>query len=398
MSRNKRVPWIGKEKTSDSYYIYWIDELSGRHKRRSCGTSDRSEAEKELGKFLLERVVEETNTTPILPPDKYLIATALRWYAQERGPELASGEFLGRAIESLLKFFGPKSVVSHVTPEVCRRYARERVRTRRSYVTKDGKRKFNDINTVPLSTGTSRRELGILSAAIGHAVKNGRLTSAPKVYLPKAPPNKTRYLTREEIELLLKNCVEPHVKLFVLLALNTGARKGALLELTWAQIDFTAKIINLNQEGRAQSNKRRAIVPINDALMQALNDQRAKLKDDADKLREKGEPAVLTPYVISYRNGPIEDVKVGFRMACERAGLTNVTPHTLRHTAGTLMALAGIDLFLIAKLLGHTVQKTTELYAHFHPEYLRGAVSVLSNVTPKARLYETEEIVLRESF
>ena len=51
------------------------------------------------------------------------------------------------------------------------------------------------------------------------------------------------------------------------------------------------------------------------------------------------------------------------------------------------MALAGIDLFLIAKLLGHSVQKTTELYAHFHPDYLRGAVNVLNNATPKMRLY-----------
>jgi integrase len=72
---------------------------------------------------------------------------------------------------------------------------------------------------------------------------------------------------------------------------------------------------------------------------------------------------------------------VGFRNACKRAGINGVTPHTLRHTAGTLMALAGIDLFLIAKVLGHSVQKTTELYAHFQPKYLRGAVDVLGKAT-----------------
>jgi hypothetical protein len=45
------------------------------------------------------------------------------------------------------------------------------------------------------------------------------------------------------------------------------------------------------------------------------------------------------------------------------------------------MALAGIDLFLIAKVLGHSVQKTTEMYAHFQPSYLRGAVDVLAKAT-----------------
>ena len=55
------------------------------------------------------------------------------------------------------------------------------------------------------------------------------------------------------------------------------------------------------------------------------------------------------------------------------------------------MSIAGVDLFLIARLLGHSVQKTTELYAHLHPNYLRGAVSVLSAATPKMRLYESAE-------
>jgi len=166
------------------------------------------------------------------------------------------------------------------------------------------------------------------------------LTSAPKIPLPPDAPNKTRYLEREEIELLLSNCIESHVKLFVLLAINTGARKGAILDLNWAQIDFNNKIIHLNPEGRQQTNKRRAIVPISDALMTALNDQRQELKKLQEEAAAAGEPMQMCPYVISYRNGPIANIKVGFRMACERAGLVGVTPHTLRHTAGSLMAIA----------------------------------------------------------
>jgi len=390
MPKLRRAPWIGREKGQPNYCIYWYDECSKRVKRRSSGTCDRIEAEKELGRFLIEKSYEaKASQQPILTPDKYLIATALRWYVQERGEELASASFTGRAVENLIKFFGPNCTVAHVTPQLAKRYVKERTRKVRFYKNSDGET-VRVKNDAPLSTSTIKRELGILSTALNHAVAEGRLTSAPKIPLPPDAPNKTRYLEREEIELLLSNCIESHVKLFVLLAINTGARKGAILDLNWAQIDFNNKIIHLNPEWRQQTNKRRAIVPISEALMTALNDQRHELKKLQEEAAAAGEPMQMCPYVISYRNGPIANIKVGFRMACERAGLVGVTPHTLRHTAGSLMAIAGVDLFLIARLLGHSVQKTTELYAHLHPNYLRGAVSVLSAATPKMRLYQVE--------
>src|ERR1700722_10165351 len=222
MPRPRSAPWIGREKNHYNYYIYWYDDKSERVKRRSCGTDDRGEAEKELGRFLIENAYEAKNETPILTPDKYLIATALRWYAQERGPELSNQEFLGRALETLIKFFGQNAAISSITPEVCKRFCRERKRKTRYFTNKKGETvKVN--SGKPISTGTTRRELSVLVAAINHAINNGRLTSAPKVWLPPEPPNKTRYLEKDEIEALLKGCVVPHLKLFVVLALNTGA-------------------------------------------------------------------------------------------------------------------------------------------------------------------------------
>jgi integrase len=237
----------------------------------------------------------------------------------------------------------------------------------------------------PISNGTIRRELSVLSAALHHAVNNGRLTLAPKIEMPSPSPNKTRYLERDEIERLLTACAAPHLKFFVTLAINTGARKGALLDMRWQQIDFANRLIYLNPEGREQTTKRRAIVPINDFLYQVLIDERAEIKKRIEARAAANKPP-LPPcdYVISYRNAPAADIKGSFRNSCKRAGLENVTPHTLRHTAGTLMALAGIDLFIIAKVLGHSIQKTTELYAHFQPSYLRGAVGALGNAMPSA--------------
>lgn len=381
MPKARRAPWIGREKNQYNYYVYWYDENSGRVKRRSCGTTDRTEAEKELGRFLIDKAYEQKNESPILTPDQYLISTALRWYAQEHGPEVANKEFLGRAIETLIRFFGINAMVSSITPQVCKRFCRERKRTTRIYYRKDGKVTKSN-NGKPISNGTTRRELSVLVSALNHAVNEGRLTTAPKVWLPPEPPNKERYLEKDEIEALLNACVDPQTKLFVLLALNTGARKGALLELTWTQIDFNHRLIYLNPEGRVQTKKKRAIVPINDVAMQALAEEREKLKVLEAQAKQERKNSPLCPNVITYKGNPVRDIKKGFNRSCERAGLKGVTPHTLRHTAGTHMAIAGVDLFLISRLLGHSIQKTTELYAHLHPNYLRGAVGVLANVTP----------------
>ncbi len=386
MPRASKTPWLGKEPNQSIWYIYWYDAASRRHRRRSSGTDDRSEAEKALGQFIIEK--SRTSVLgPIETPDRYPIATALRWYLEERGPELASGEFAGRAVNRLIDFFGPKTVVGSITPQVLKRYETERKRKPKYIRCKNGGAYAEDPRGV--TAGTIRRELVVLSAALNHAVANGRLTTAPKIIMPPTSPSKTRYLEQDEIQRLLEGCVEAHVRLFVTLAINTGARKGALLDMKWEQVDFANRIVYLNPEGRAQTNKRRAIVPMNDVLFGVLVDAKKRQEKDAKERAEKtGAPVAPCGHVVAYRNAPVVGIKTGFSQACRRAGIKGVTPHTLRHTAGTLMALAGIDLFLIAKVLGHSVQKTTELYAHFRPDYLRGAVDVLGKATGGCRSSE----------
>ena len=379
MSRVQRAPWIGQENGRPNWYIYWYNESTERVRRCSAGTRIRSEAEKALGQFLIDRANEAKHISTAVTPDRYLIATALRWYAQERGTELASAEFAGIAIEYLINFFGAKASVAEITPQRVKESAQQRKRKVKTIKTKQGIKRL--VNTKPISSSTIRRELTVLAAALNHAVKNSRLTTAPRIIMPQAAPHRTRYLERDEIEKLLAECIEPHVKLFALIALNTGARKGAVLDLRWPQIDMVNKIIYLNPEGRLQTSKRRSIVPINDALHSALMDAKENAKEAQKKRIAKGDNSPPCPHLINYHNAPVRNIKKGFMDACKRADISDATPHTLRHTAGTLMALAGIDLFLIAKVLGHSIQKTTELYAHHRPEYLRGAVDVLGKAT-----------------
>ncbi|MCX9148367.1 site-specific integrase [Erythrobacter sp. WG] len=144
-----------------------------------------------------------------------------------------------------------------------------------------------------------------------------------------------------------------------MLGLYTGARKEAILSLRWTQVDFRRGVIDFNDPSRARTVKRRSRIPIPDRLMTFLR-----------LARERGSDI---GFVINRDGRRLQDVKRSFARACRIAGLDNVTPHTLRHTCGTWMAQQGVPLFEIGGWLGHSHERTVELYAHHCPDHLMRA-------------------------
>lgn len=191
-------------------------------------------------------------------------------------------------------------------------------------------------------------------------MKNGYLTSAPFVQLPPKTPGRDRWLTRSEAAALLRASRRtPHLALFILIALYTGARRGAILGLRWDQVDLERGRINFNVPGQPITNKRRPIIPIPRQLLWSLRAARRRSN---------------SPWVIAYQGERMAGIKHSLANARARAGLDpSVTAHTLRHTCGTWLAQAGVDLYQIAGWLGHTSERTTELYAHHPPDHFETA-------------------------
>jgi len=76
----------------------------------------------------------------------------------------------------------------------------------------------------------------------------------------------------------------------------------------------------------------------------------------------------------SWAGGPVKSIKKGFKPAAVDTGLTDVSPHVLRHTAAVHMAEAGISIDEIAKYSGHSDPRiTASTYARYSPENLRKA-------------------------
>lgn len=204
--------------------------------------------------------------------------------------------------------------------------------------------------------GTIRKEIGFLASALRWAGKSNVV-----IELPPQPQPRDRWLTEGEFLRLLEAAhPHPHLTLFLHLAIATGARKEAILELTWPQIQWDRWQIWL---GRKAGGKARAIVPMTKTIRPILKAAQAVAQSD---------------HVIEYAGRPVSDIKRAFATACKAAGLKDVTPHDLRHTAAVWMAAAGVSMAKIAQYLGHSDSHITErVYARFAPDHLRDAADAL---------------------
>jgi len=146
-----------------------------------------------------------------------------------------------------------------------------------------------------------------------------------------------------------------HLPLFILIGIYTGKRKEAILSLRWGQVNLDAKRIDWNPPGRRRTKKQRPHNPIPTRLLPHLR-----------RARQRGSD---TGFVIHFNGHPIKDVKTGFKAACRRAGLDDVSPHTLRHTCATWLMQRGVDKWQACGFLGMTMETLEKNYGHHHPDY-----------------------------
>jgi integrase len=214
-----------------------------------------------------------------------------------------------------------------------------------------------------IKDGTIGTELGHLRMVLRWAERHQLIGYAPAIERPPKSKPKEDYLTREQCAALVANASMAHIRLYILLALGTGARNAALLGLTWDRVDLEKKRIDLRDPDITRPQKGRAIVP----MTMTLYGQLAGYKDSA-----------LSKNVIEYGGKRVASVKRALRVVAARAGLPHVSPHMLRHSAAVHMAESGVPMSEISQFLGHSNTSTTEkIYARYSPEYLRKAATAL---------------------
>jgi integrase len=179
----------------------------------------------------------------------------------------------------------------------------------------------------------------------------------------------------EELARMLEVCrgkpEREHLVRFMVIELGTAGRPQAVLELTDANIDLKRNLIDPNQPRHRSLRKRRAIVPIANAVrpwVVGLNGKIIKYRVEiAPKNRIPGGPTHLERDTTWIRKG--------WNNVCAEAKVDGATPKTLRHTMLTWLAERGVPYEQRQMLAGHSPQGTTARnYEHLSPDYLKAAV------------------------
>ena len=321
----------------------WRDE-AGRHRIRLDATTE------EAGRAALDRY--SRRRTVLAARESRTVGELYALYMADReldGKRMPAFRDNWKALASHFAALTPEQV----TADECRTYARNRLRT--------------------VSPGTVWSELTRLRSCINWSIKRRLLPvdQGGYVWVPTKPPPKDRVLTVDEARALIDGAVMPHVSLFLWLALLTGARSGALLELTWSRVDFGSGTIDLvNPEPinplLKTARKSRAVVTMTPELRYHLLEAKA---------------GALSDHVIEWNAAPVASIRKGFAEACKRAGLAGITPHTLRHTHATMALEAGVEIERISRQLGHRDSATTRLlYLHPSADFSAPAATAVNKV------------------
>ena len=327
------------------YQVTYQSEC-GEQVRRSLKTHDKRIAEQRAAK--LELTIHEARLFGKEPPRSFkeMIMNYLEPKQSKRGFER-----LQYACRPLIEFFGD-SDVTKINESHVERYINWRSET--------------------VSEGTLRRELGALSAAFNHAIKKQKWrieNPCLKAEVPKEPKGRVRYLTRSEAKRLLRAAELPYLVDFIELALNTGCRKGELLNLKWENVDFSTRLVYLDQTKSGDWQT----VPINEAARQVLV-RRMRLRD---QICPNSQWVFFhrVPALNSKVGDRVKNIRRSFKSACNRAGIENFRIHDLRHTFASWLVMEGVPLFEVSKLLRHASIQMTERYAHLAPDHLHDAVA-----------------------
>ena len=159
-----------------------------------------------------------------------------------------------------------------------------------------------------------------------------------------------------------------HLTPIVLLALNTGLRRGELLSLRWADIDRVARVLNVRGEGTKSGDSR--AVPLNREALETLT----VWSDDAGSKDDTPSAGLIFPGDDGEEMGTL---KTGFTAILRDAKIVGFRFHDLRHSFASKLVQAGVDLNTVRELLGHADLKMTLRYAHLAPEHKAAAVAKL---------------------
>jgi len=223
-----------------------------------------------------------------------------------------------------------------------------------------------------VSNRTVNMEIGLIRKALNWAIDMGIIEGHKVKKFPMLPESKRlhAYLTEEEVNRLFEVLKRQNPLLAYRMLFNvlTGLRPKEIAFLEWSDIDLANRVLFVRSkpENQIKDREERAI-PLCDSALRIL--------EEVKRINPNGR------YVFSRNGKPVLNVKKQLERACKKAGLEKkVFPYMLRHTFAVMCLKAGINIYDLKTLMGHSDIETTARYLHTCNMWVKEAVRKLDNL------------------
>lgn len=303
--------------------------LNGARFRGSTGETDRRKAEA----VEVERRYEIANRRN--HKDPWRIRDCFGAYWEEHAKFKRSSMFVFRKLDALSRLLGADTMIADLTNANILDYRAKR-------------------RGEGLQPQSINRDFNCLKAALNHA----RVMHAQEVpalawkrLRAKEPPNRIRFLSRDEFEVLL-SVSDPELRRIIQFAVATGLRKDNVLSLDWREVDLSSAMVTVTIKGDKLHTVR--LTPPMRAMLATSNTRRGRVFNITN-FRRRWDAAVMDAKLHDFRF------------------------HDLRHTFASWARMAGADLSDICEALGHSDVSVTMRYAHIEPTEHRSAFDRVSD-------------------
>jgi integrase len=232
-----------------------------------------------------------------------------------------------------------------------------------------------------LSPKTINNILTTLNVCLKTAKKWKLLPELPEIKLLTTPKSAYKFLTREQLNLLLAN-VDGMLRDMIIIGAKCGLRFGEIIALTWDSIDLETGEIEINkavcrgQLGTTKSNRIRTVWAFNETL---------------EMLRRRKQMSNGNNFVFVGETGGFPgqtNCRVHLHRACDKVGLKRVGFHPLRHSYASHANNINANPVGVQQLMGHASFSTTLNYIHTNKEFLRETARLINEETAKNEVKE----------
>jgi integrase len=323
--------------------VIWID---GVRTMRSLETGNRRRAE-----ALEQRLRDELHARRFQLPNLKPEMTLSELYARF----LAEGDVKPHHIDRAKMFlpYFADTPIGQVTKNEIARYRKER---HAEYLARHGQ---------VLSASTVNRDVEVIRHLLFWATDEGIIAANPIARIRMARERgRHRPIVSVADELKVLDASAPHLRSVVIAALDTGMRRGELLNQSWEHVDFDRNVLSVTRSKTAEGEHR--LLPLTGRLRTLLDEM------SADARERNQRPSGL---IFTYDDQPIHSLKTAWAGALRRAGLAHFPFHSLRHTFNSRLVDLGVIAEVRKELMGHSRGgDVNSIYTHVELPTLRDAI------------------------